>query len=107
METTSIAKNVLYQRKLKGYTQEELAQKTQVTIRTIQRIEKGEVNPHLQTVKLHAVALEVEVEDLLPIQTPKPQNPKTPKPRGIMSVLNPILSEMIWFAVESIIKLWN
>ncbi len=71
MEHQSMAKNLVYQRKLKGYTQEELSEKTQVTIRTIQRIEKGEVNPHLQTVKLLAIALEVEVEDLLILENPK------------------------------------
>ncbi|MEJ1223666.1 helix-turn-helix domain-containing protein [Sediminicola sp. 1XM1-17] len=54
METRSIGSNLIYQRKLKGYSQEELSEKTQVTIRTIQRIEKGDVNPHLQTVKLLA-----------------------------------------------------
>jgi CubicO group peptidase (beta-lactamase class C family)/uncharacterized Tic20 family protein len=71
METQSIAKNLVYQRKLKGYTQEELSEKTQVTIRTIQRIEKGDVNPHLQTIKLLAAALNVEVEDLLVLENPK------------------------------------
>ena len=71
METQSIAKKLVYQRKLKGYTQEELSEKTQVTIRTIQRIEKGDVNPHLQTVKLLAAALNVEVEDLLVLENPK------------------------------------
>jgi CubicO group peptidase (beta-lactamase class C family)/uncharacterized Tic20 family protein len=74
METPSIAKNLVYQRKLKGYTQEELSEKTQVTIRTIQRIEKGDVTPHLQTVKLLAAALEVEVDDLLVLQDPKEEN---------------------------------
>lgn len=71
MEDQSIAKNLVYQRKLKGYTQEELSERTQVTIRTIQRIEKSEVNPHLQTVKLLAAALEIEVEDLLILEDPK------------------------------------
>lgn len=71
METQSIAKNLVYQRKLKGYTQEELSEKTQVTVRTIQRIEKGVVNPHLQTIKLLATALNVEIEDLLIIENPK------------------------------------
>jgi transcriptional regulator with XRE-family HTH domain len=61
----------VYQRKLKGYTQEELSEKTQVTIRTIQRIENGDVNPHLQTIKLLATALDVEIEDLLIIENPK------------------------------------
>lgn len=71
MENQSIAKNLVYQRKLKGYSQEELSENTKVTVRTIQRIEKGEVNPHLQTVKLLANALEIEVDDLLVIENPK------------------------------------
>ena len=71
MEKQSIAKNLVYLRKTKGYSQEELAHKTQVTVRTIQRIEKGEVTPHLQTIKLLAVALEVEIEELLPLENPK------------------------------------
>lgn len=71
METSSIAKNLVYQRKLKGYTQEELSEKTQVTIRTIQRIEKGDVTPHLQTIKLLATALNIEVDDLLILENPK------------------------------------
>ena len=74
MKAQSIARNLVYQRKLKGYTQEELSEKTQVTIRTIQRIEKGEVNPHLQTVKLLAVALHIDVEDLLVLENPKEEN---------------------------------
>ncbi|NHF58447.1 serine hydrolase [Flavobacteriaceae bacterium TP-CH-4] len=71
MENHSIAKNLIYQRKLKGFTQEELSMKTAVTVRTIQRIEKGDVNPHLQTVKLLATALEIDVDDLLQLENPK------------------------------------
>ncbi|WP_130736179.1 serine hydrolase [Flavobacterium sp. J27] len=74
METQTISKNLVYQRKLKGYTQEELSEKTQVTVRTIQRIEKGEVTPHLQTIKLLAIALHIEVEDLIPLENPKEEN---------------------------------
>jgi len=71
MENRSIAKNLVYQRKLKGYTQEELSERTAVTVRTIQRIEKGDVNPHLQTIKLLAAALEINVDDLLNLENPK------------------------------------
>ena len=71
MESHSIGKNLVYQRKLKGYTQEELSTRTEVTVRTIQRIEKGDVNPHLQTVKLLAAALEINVDDLLNLENPK------------------------------------
>ena len=71
MESRSIGKNLVYQRKRKGYTQEELSTRTAVTVRTIQRIEKGDVKPHLQTIKLLAAALEIEVEDLLNLENPK------------------------------------
>ena len=73
-ESKSLGNNLIYQRKLKGYTQQELSEKTQVTVRTIQRIEKGEVNPHLQTVKLLAGALDIEVDDLLHLEDPKMEN---------------------------------
>ncbi|MEO1032058.1 MAG: helix-turn-helix domain-containing protein [Bacteroidota bacterium] len=71
MNKNSLSENLVYQRKLKGYTQEELSDKTSVTVRTIQRIEKGDVQPHLQTVKLLAVGLGVEVEDLIVLDDPK------------------------------------
>lgn len=71
MDTTTIGKNLSYQRKLKGYSQEQLSDKTQVTVRTIQRIEKDDVNPHLQTVKLLAAALDIEVEELIVLENPK------------------------------------
>lgn len=76
MKAQSLKDNLLYQRKLKGFTQEELADKTTVGVRTIQRIEKGEVQPHLQTVKLLAVGLDVEVEDLIVLDNPKEETIK-------------------------------
>jgi D-alanyl-D-alanine-carboxypeptidase/D-alanyl-D-alanine-endopeptidase len=69
-----LAENLVYQRKLKGLTQKDLSDKTNVTVRTIQRIEKGETEPHLQTVKLLAAALEVEVNDLLVLDDPKEED---------------------------------
>lgn len=74
MKSNSIGKNLIYQRKLKGLTQEQLSESSQVTVRTIQRIEKGDVNPHLQTVKLLADALDIEVSDLLILENPKEEN---------------------------------
>lgn len=71
MKNQSISENLIYQRKLKGYTQEDLAEKTSVGVRTIQRIEKGEVQPHLQTVKLLAVGLDINVDDLIVVENPK------------------------------------
>lgn len=44
----------------KGITQEELAAKTDISVRTIQRIENGEVDPRAYTLQSIAVALEVD-----------------------------------------------
>lgn len=71
MENNTLAKNLVYQRRLKGFSQEDLSAKTNVAVRTIQRIEKGDTNPHLQTIKLLAAALEIEVEDLIVLDDPK------------------------------------
>ena len=71
MTTQSIAKNLTYYRRSKGYSQEELSKRTNVTVRTIQRIENAEVNPHLNTIKLLAAALDIEVDELLPLKNPK------------------------------------
>ena len=48
----------------KGMTQEELAEKTNLSVRTIQRIERGEVDPRAYTLQTIATALEVEFEIL-------------------------------------------
>ena len=66
-----MSKNLVYQRKLKGYSQEKLAELSGVTVRTIQRIERGDVNSHMNTLKLLADALEVDVQALLPLENPK------------------------------------
>lgn len=50
-------------RLLKGYTQEDLAEKTSLSVRTIQRIENGEVDPRTYTLNLLAEALEVDLEE--------------------------------------------
>lgn len=44
----------------KGMTQEELADKTEVSPRTIQRIENGEVDPRAYTLQMIAKALDVD-----------------------------------------------
>jgi transcriptional regulator with XRE-family HTH domain len=48
----------------KGMTQEDLAERTNLSTRTIQRIENGEVDPRAYTLQTIASALEVEFEVL-------------------------------------------
>ena len=57
METGKLIKEL---RIKKGMTQEELADKTEVSARTIQRIENGEVDPRAYTLQMIAKALDVE-----------------------------------------------
>lgn len=57
METGKLIKDL---RIKKGLTQEELAEKTEVSTRTIQRIENGEVDPRAYTLQMIAKALEVD-----------------------------------------------
>jgi uncharacterized Tic20 family protein len=69
MDKTSIAKKIIHYRKLKGITQETLSELCGLNVRTIQRIESGEVDPRLYTLKSIAEALEVSLEELLPAPT--------------------------------------
>ncbi len=52
-------------RKSKGLTQEKLADRAQINLRTLQRIEKGRTTPHGETLKRIADALEIPVEELV------------------------------------------
>jgi transcriptional regulator with XRE-family HTH domain len=57
METGKLVKELRIKR---GMTQEELADKTEVSARTIQRIENGEVDPRAYTLQMIAKALDVD-----------------------------------------------
>ena len=57
METGKLIKEL---RKKSGMTQEELADRTEVSARTIQRIENGEVDPRAYTLQMIAKALDVD-----------------------------------------------
>ena len=50
-------------RKKKGWTQEELVIKCNLNVRTLQRIESGEVNPRSYTIKLIFEALEFDTNN--------------------------------------------
>nr|WP_319571653.1 helix-turn-helix domain-containing protein [uncultured Draconibacterium sp.] len=67
------------QRVRKGYTQEELASRIDISVRTIQRIEKGEVDPRSYTLQAISDVLDIEFEKLISfgnkdIQPDKPKN---------------------------------
>ena len=54
-----LGKTISDYRKAKGFTQEDLVEKCNLSVRTLQRIESGEVTPRIVTVKLIFEALEL------------------------------------------------
>lgn len=61
---TIVAKKISETRKAKGLTQEELAEKSQVNLRTIQRIENNESEPRGKTLNLICDALQLDTAEL-------------------------------------------
>lgn len=65
MSMTNIAQNLKFYRGLAGLTQEELAHRSGVTLASINRIERGQVNkPHKPTLLALCKALKVSLEVL-------------------------------------------
>jgi len=60
-----IGNKISESRKLKGLTQEELADLSKVNLRTIQRIENNENEPRGNTLNLICNVLDLDLKDLL------------------------------------------
>jgi len=63
MKQPDLGRKIAELRKAKGYTQEELVDICNLSVRTLQRIESGEVSPRSYTLKVIFSALEYEVFD--------------------------------------------
>lgn len=64
MKQPKLGKKITELRKAKGFTQEELVEKCNISVRTIQRIEAGEVTPRTYTVKTILAALEYDLNQI-------------------------------------------
>jgi transcriptional regulator with XRE-family HTH domain len=62
MKQPELGRKISELRKAKGFTQEELVEKCNIGVRTIQRIEAGEVTPRSYTIKAILVALESDIK---------------------------------------------
>jgi transcriptional regulator with XRE-family HTH domain len=60
MKQPELGKKIIELRKKKGWTQEELVEKCNLNVRTLQRIESGEVNPRGYTIKIIYAALDYD-----------------------------------------------
>lgn len=108
METGKLIREL---RLKKGMTQEELAEKTEVSSRTIQRIENGEVDPRAYTLQMITKALEVEYTLLAGNEPDEEQEIQDANSRtwlgllhlsGIIPVIFP--SVLIWHYKKHLIK---
>lgn len=63
MTQPELGKKIAELRKAKGFTQEELVEKCNLSVRTLQRIESGEVVPRNYTIKLIFTALDFNVHE--------------------------------------------
>ncbi len=64
MDQPNLGKKIIELRKSQGLTQKELVDKCNLNIRTLQRIESGEVTPRGYTLKLILTTLDYQGEDL-------------------------------------------
>ena len=71
MKQPELGQKILELRKNKGLTQEELVEKCNINVRTLQRIESGEVNPRSFTVKIIFNALDYDMNNELLDQRPQ------------------------------------
>lgn len=74
-------------RKKRNLTQEELVEKSHVSVRTIQRIEAGEVLPRLSTVKILLEALGEDYESFLTKQNMETKNPLNTQRNTLMTAV--------------------
>lgn len=65
MNKEDLAAKVRVLRKRKGFTQEQLAEESMLSLRTVQRIEKGETLPHGDSFRKLTAALGVTPDDML------------------------------------------
>ena len=69
IQQPALGKKIVEYRKAKGFTQEQLVEKCNLNVRTLQRIEAGEVTPRISTIKLIFEALEIEFENAVEATT--------------------------------------
>src|SRR6056297_762842 len=64
MKQPALGKKLSELRIAKGFTQEDLVEKCNISVRTIQRIERGEVTPRSYTIKTILAALDYDISKM-------------------------------------------
>jgi transcriptional regulator with XRE-family HTH domain len=71
MKQPELGRKISEIRKAKGLTQEELVEKCNISVRTIQRIENGEVTPRSYTIKTILAALDYDLNSIPDDDSPR------------------------------------
>ncbi|WP_245949488.1 helix-turn-helix domain-containing protein [Echinicola strongylocentroti] len=106
MKQPELGKVIQQQRLSKGMTQEELVERCNINVRTIQRIEAGEVTPRAFTVKTIMEVLDIQ------LPTDDPEKPR-PTAKPTFSTIDQRqlwwagIAGVIYFLVSSYEVFWN
>jgi len=88
----------------KGMTQEELADKTELSARTIQRIEHGEVDPRAYTLQMISIALDVDYDLFIETDSEQEKEFKVEENKTWLALMH--LSGLFLLFIPSVI-IWN
>ncbi|MBI3221406.1 MAG: helix-turn-helix transcriptional regulator [Bacteroidetes bacterium] len=104
MQQPELGRRLTALRKEKNLTQEELVEKSHVSVRTIQRIEAGEVLPRTITVKILLEALGENYESFLTQQTQVMETQKSTLPNSHRNtLLTAVLAGAVFLVAEIIL----
>ena len=103
MQQPELGLKITELRKQKGYTQEELVDQCNINVRTLQRIESGEVSPRSYTIKTILSALDYDYESLQEASTENMVGVGFIPPKEAKSVYNALtvawISGILFFMV--------
>jgi transcriptional regulator with XRE-family HTH domain len=94
MSKLTISDQIRTLRKSKGLSQEALAVNAGINLRTLQRIESHGVVPRGETLRMLAKALNVTMEELIPVGTPLLSSPE--EDLGFLKLMN-LAALTFWF----------
>lgn len=106
-KSSNLASDIVDSRKKLGLSQEGLAEKANVSLSTIQRIEKGTVKPRSHTLKVLAKALELDASELLLYLVEKSRTKPSFSALKFMNLLTLILVFIPFFNLVIPLIIWN
>lgn len=101
MKSIYLSNQVKSLRTAKGFSQEYLAEQTKLSLRTIQRIEGGQTEPHGDTLQRLAYSLDVNVTDLLELN--QQQKTSLPENKSYLLLLHLSALSFLFFPILGVV----